>query len=172
KAQISDSQENCMPLSPIHRGRSVVSLASICLLVLALATFTALAHPAGNTITVNSTSDVADGTDGLCTLREAITAANTDTASGVTAGECVAGSNSDSDTISLAGLTGTITLGSARPNITTEMSIIGPGASQLTISGNNAFRVFTLTLGSPVLVSFSGLTIANGRINDVGGGIY
>ena len=161
-----------MPLSPIHRGRSVVCLASIFVIVLSLATTTALAHPAGNTITVNSTSDVADGTDGLCTLREAITAANSDTASGATAGECAAGSNSESDTISLTGLTGTITLGSALPNITSELSINGPGASQLTISGNNSnFRVFTIILSSG-LVSFSGLTIANGHINDVGGGIY
>ena len=162
-----------MPLSPNHRGRSVMYLASICVvsIVFALATPTAKAL-AGNTIIVNSTLDVADGADGLCTLREAITAANTDTASGATAGECEAGSNSDSDTISLTGVAGTITLASALPNITADVSINGPGASQLTISGNNNFRVFSLTLSSG-LVSFSGLTITNGRIsNDVGGGIY
>src|SRR6185369_4947612 len=171
-AEISDSQENCMPLSPNHRGRSVVYLASICVITIlfALAPPTATALPAGNTITVNSTLDVADGADGLCTLREAITAANTDTASGPTAGECGAGSNSDSDTISLTGLTGTITLASALPNITADVSINGPGASQLTISGNNSFRVFSLTVSSPGAVNFSALTIANGRIsNDVGG---
>ena len=43
---------------------------------------------AATTITVNSLSDVANGSDGLCTLREAITAANSDTASGAAAGEC------------------------------------------------------------------------------------
>ena len=163
-----------MSLSPNHRGRSVVCLASICVItiVLALATTTAKARPAGNTITVNSTLDVADSTDGLCTLREAIIAANTDTASGATVGECIAGSNSDSDTISLTGVAGTITLLSALPNITADVSINGPGLSQLTISGNNNFRVFSLTLSSG-LVSFSGLTITNGRIsNDIGGGIY
>jgi CSLREA domain-containing protein len=164
-----------MPLSPNHRGRSVVCLVSVCLItiVFASATPTATALPAGNTITVNSTLDVADGADGLCTLREAIVAANTDTASGVAAGECGAGSSSDSDTISLTGVAGTITLGSALPNITTSVSLNGPGASQLTISGNNSFRVFTLTVSSPGAVNFSALTIANGRIsNDVGGGIY
>ena len=134
-----------MPLSPNQRGRSVVYLASICVatILFALAPPTATALPAGNTITVNSTLDVADGADGLCTLREAIVAANTDTVSGATAGECGAGSSSDSDTISLTGLTGTITLGSALPNITSEMSIDGPGANQLTVSGNNSFRVFS-----------------------------
>jgi CSLREA domain-containing protein len=42
------------------------------------------------TITVNSTADVA-ANDGACTLREAILAANTNTASGAAAGECAAG---------------------------------------------------------------------------------
>ena len=125
----------------------------------------------GNIITVNSNSDEANSADGLCTLREAIAAANTDTASGVSAGECGAGSNSGSDTISLTSVTGTITLGSALPTITSEMTFNGPGLSQLTISGNNTVRVFNITLGTG-LVSFSGLTIANGRVMDVGGGIF
>ena len=42
------------------------------------------------TITVNSTADAA-ADDGACTLREAITAANTNTASGAMANECPAG---------------------------------------------------------------------------------
>ena len=158
-----------MSASPKHRGRSVLYFISICVLTIVSHTVTA----AGNTITVNSTLDVENSSDGLCTLREAITAANSDTASGATAGECGAGSAIDSDTISLTGLTGTITLGSALPNITSDMTISGPGVSQLTISGNNSFRVFSLTLPSPGVVSFSGLRIANGRANgDVGGGIY
>jgi CSLREA domain-containing protein len=49
---------------------------------------------AASTIVVNSTADtVAD--DGECTLREAIIAANDDTASGANAGECIAGSGAD-----------------------------------------------------------------------------
>jgi CSLREA domain-containing protein len=36
--------------------------------------------PLGSTITVNSTDDVTNPSDGKCTLQEAITAANTDTA--------------------------------------------------------------------------------------------
>ncbi len=46
-------------------------------------------------ITVNSASDVVDANDGLCTLREAIFSANTDVASGLTVGECAAGSAAD-----------------------------------------------------------------------------
>jgi CSLREA domain-containing protein len=46
-------------------------------------------------ITVNSLADAADGTDGECTLREAISAANTDTASGTASGECAKGDGDD-----------------------------------------------------------------------------
>ena len=44
----------------------------------------------GATITVTSTADTASN-DGLCTLREALTAANTNLASGIAAGECAKG---------------------------------------------------------------------------------
>ena len=60
------------------------------------------AFPAGAaTITVNSTADGAGANDGVCTLREAILAANTNTASGAAAGECVAGT-AGLDTIAFA----------------------------------------------------------------------
>src|SRR5262245_38014270 len=53
-----------------------------------------------STITVNSTADTASAADGLCTLREAIVAANMNTASGGVAGECQAGEASPTvDTI-------------------------------------------------------------------------
>jgi CSLREA domain-containing protein len=50
----------------------------------------ALASARAATITVNSAADTA-ANDGVCTLREAIIAANTNTASGAMAGECIAG---------------------------------------------------------------------------------
>ena len=153
----------------LNRGRLFIL---ICMsLVVGLLDTRQAVSAAGSTIIVNSTSDVTSSSDGLCTLREAITAANSNTASGATAGECGAGS-SDSDTISLTGVTGTITLTSVLPGIASEMTISGPGVSQLTVSGNNSFRVFKISLSSGT-VNFSGLTISNGRANmDVGGGIY
>ncbi len=42
-------------------------------------------------IGVTTTGDVVNGNDGLCSLREAVAAANTNTASGAAAGECIAG---------------------------------------------------------------------------------
>jgi CSLREA domain-containing protein/uncharacterized repeat protein (TIGR01451 family) len=50
------------------------------------------------TITVNSSTDVA-ANDGVCTLREAIIAANDDMTSGASAGECAAGSAAAPDSI-------------------------------------------------------------------------
>lgn len=126
---------------------------------------------AASTIIVNSISDNANSTDGLCTLREAITAANANTASGVVTGECQPGTDTTADIIDMISLNGTIVLGSALPEIASPMTFAGPGQNKLTVSGNNSFRVFNITsqLG---LVSFSSLTVAFGRADsDWGGGI-
>jgi CSLREA domain-containing protein len=50
------------------------------------------------TITVTTNSDVISN-DGFCSLREAIIAANTNTASGAAPGECAAGEDTNTDTI-------------------------------------------------------------------------
>ena len=120
-------------------------------------------------ITVNSVADDADGSDGECTLREAITAANTDTASGATAGECAAGSGDDGIDI---GLTGTVNLTEALPDLSTNLAIAGPGADEFTVRRDSGgdYRIFTVTSGS--VVSISGITIAGGNVplgNDGGG---
>jgi hypothetical protein len=49
-------------------------------------------------------------------------------------------------------------------------AVPGPTAAGITVSGNNATRVFHLTGGS--IVTISSLTIANGNSGDQGGGIY
>ncbi len=125
----------------------------------------------GNTITVNSTADLVDGADGLCTLREAITAANTDTASGLAMGECVAGSGDDIITFTTSG---TITLLTALPDISTSISINGPGANLLivqrsTATGTPNFRIFNVSSG--ITAAISGLTISGGRSNLSGAGV-
>ncbi|MBK8293777.1 MAG: right-handed parallel beta-helix repeat-containing protein [Solirubrobacterales bacterium] len=55
-----------------------------------------------STITVNGVTDSASD-NGVCNLREAITAANTDSASGAMAGECAAGAGSDRIEFSIPG---------------------------------------------------------------------
>jgi hypothetical protein len=54
----------------------------------------------------------------------------------------------------------TITLTSGELDITTGLTIQGPGAGQLTISGGKQSRVFDVNAGAPVVLS--GLTISGG----------
>jgi CSLREA domain-containing protein len=121
---------------------------------------------AATTIVVNSLSDVANPNDGLCTLREAITAANTNLASGGVAGECAAGSSSGADKITFT-VTGTISLTGVLPDIASDMTITGPGSGQLTVqrSTSDLYRIFNITSG---VVTLSGLTVTNGKTPDGG----
>jgi CSLREA domain-containing protein len=124
----------------------------------------AVAPALGASIVVNSLADIAPANDGICTLHEATTAANTDTASGAAAGECGAGSGADAITFSVSG---SITLASALPAVTTDLSIAGAGA--VTVSGASAYRVFDIGAGT---VTLSGLTITAGFAVGGGGGIW
>ena len=75
----------------------------------------------------------------------------------------------------LSGLTGTITLTSGELAINQSVTLSGPGASVLAVSGNKLSRVFDLTNATAV-VAISGLTIENASAagmgaNGWGGGI-
>ena len=68
------------------------------------------------------------------------------------------------------GLSGTITLTNATLTITEDVTITGPGAGVITVSGNNTIQVFNLA--PAVTVTMTGLTIANGsNPSGDGGGI-
>jgi uncharacterized delta-60 repeat protein len=64
----------------------------------------------------------------------------------------------------------TITLTSGELLIDKNLTINGPGANLLAISGNNATRVFQITPGRTV--NISGLTVSNANGANVGGAIY
>jgi hypothetical protein len=68
-----------------------------------------------------------------------------------------------------SGLTGTITLTSGALSISNDVSIQGPGANVLTVSGGHTTGVFFLISGGTHGFSFPGLTIANGSTNFGGG---
>jgi predicted outer membrane repeat protein len=72
------------------------------------------------------------------------------------------------DTIIFA-VTGTIALAGPLPAIAADLTITGPGASSLTISGNSQYGVFTVSSGT---VSISGLTIATANRSSPGGAIF
>lgn len=119
-------------------------------------------------ITVDSLDDTASSGNGECTLREAIANANTDT--DTSGSDCAPGSGSDVIGFApqLAGQT--ITLGGTELVISSSVTLNGPGADLLAISGDNASRVFSVTTG---IVQISGLTIRDGRVSTAnGGGVY
>src|SRR5262245_31571682 len=59
-----------------------------------------------------------------------------------------------------SGLTGTIALAGGEFDITDDLTINGPGADRLTVSGNHISRVFKVESGETV--SISDLTVAGG----------
>ncbi len=70
-----------------------------------------------------------------------------------------------------AGLTGTITLTTGQLYIADSVDVQGPGAAVLTVSGNNASRVFYLYNSDTTIdVTISGLTITGGNAN-IGAGV-
>ncbi|MEM1270026.1 MAG: choice-of-anchor Q domain-containing protein [Bacteroidota bacterium] len=107
------------------------------------------ATQAQTTYVVTSLSDNAaqTGIDGNITLREAITAANTDAAFG----DAPAGSGAD--IIDLTGLAGTITLEQDQFEITGALTITGPGANVLTLDGDRQYRIFDITAAVNVTIS-------------------
>jgi uncharacterized delta-60 repeat protein/CSLREA domain-containing protein len=109
-------------------------------------------------LVVTTLADVADPYDGQTSLREAIAYANT-----------LPGPN----TITFQpGLTGTITLtgGVLTLTDTSGMTTIqGPGANLLTIDGNNASTVFSVSTGASA--TLDGLTIAHGSAS-FGAGVH
>ncbi len=72
-----------------------------------------------------------------------------------------------------AGLTGTIVLTTGDIGINDSVDIQGPGAAVLTVSGNNASRIFYLynSQNTPIDVTISGLTLTAGADDD-GGAIH
>src|SRR5205807_2206690 len=85
-------------------------------------------------ITVDDLSNTDGG--GTCTLRNAITAANTNAA----VGGCPAGT-AGLDTIHFS-VTGTVHIGVALPALTEDVTIDGPGADTLTISVDDEHDVW------------------------------
>jgi predicted outer membrane repeat protein len=70
------------------------------------------------------------------------------------------------DTIQF-GVTGTVTLTSALPQITQNLTIYGSGPAVLTISGADSYPVFNIA--SSATVTINGMTIANGNGTNGGG---
>lgn len=137
---------------------------------------------------VTVTDDVNDGACNYahCSLREAIIAANATPGADVillspnatipasSRARVTGNSGSAKRVMSNArAVTGTITLTSALPDITTPMTIAGPGPTQLTIHANASpaaqRRVFTVIGQIPFTIA--GMTLTGGRANFGGGAL-
>ena len=105
-------------------------------------------------ITVDKASD--EDSNGACTLRDAITAANTDTATN----GCTAGSGADTITLAV-----NITLVQALPFITSEITIEG---ADYDIDGNDQHNIFWIKGGN---LTVNDITLTGGRAGNYGGAI-
>jgi CSLREA domain-containing protein len=129
-------------------------------------------HAPAATITVSSLDDTVSGSDGQCTLREAIIAANTGNASGGSPGECPAGEFAPViDRIEFASAaTGTLSLTDPLPILLDPVEIVGPGPSDLIVDGTSV-TTNTGALRVMAEASIQGLTIANTVSTGAGGAI-
>ena len=120
----------------------------------------AAASTRASVLTVSKTADTADGVcDSDCSLREAVAAS----ASG--------------DTIVFSDLFNTpqtITLVNGHIQITQSLAVIGPGSGLLSISGNDADRIFFVLGGQSVMLVLTGMHLRNARntFSGFGGAIY
>lgn len=129
---------------------------------------------ASATITVTTTQDVLNGNDGLCSLREAIIAANTDTASGPATGECPAGSGAD--TINLPAGVFTLTIAGSNKDASATgdldilhgLNLVGSGETQTVLDAGGIDRAVDILGTNVPVVSISRLTIRNGSATPFG----
>lgn len=119
-----------------------------------------LATPSTNLITVTSLADNAASGDGIVTLREALSAANG-------AGNADVAAGTGSDAVDLRALSGTITLSSPLP-ITSSPSVLGPCPLALTINGNGATQIFSITSAGTVFIG--NLNLTGGIVTGQAGG--
>jgi CSLREA domain-containing protein len=123
-----------------------------------------LANPAmAAIIPVNTTEDLPiPANNSNCSLREAIEAIRT----AAQVDLCPA-AGTDENTIDLAAITGTISLSAELVIDNRDVTIIGPGARNLTISGNDVVGVVRVRAAKDLILK--GVTIARGRRDDGGG---
>ncbi len=133
-----------------HTIFTLALASSLTIVVIAILTVGTATRVHADTYTVTNTN-----ANGPGSLRRAIIDANT---------------NPGHDIIDF-GVSGTIVLTDVLPSITDNLTISGPGAENLAVSGANAYRVFHID--SSTAVTITGVTIRNGKASGSnGGGIY
>jgi Ca2+-binding RTX toxin-like protein len=152
-------------ISSHHMSTTQASPTSIVIILAFVACLFAMSAQSASaaTFTVDTLAD--DATKSACTA-----APNDCSLRGAIAAAAAAAGN---DLINFS-VTGTITLGGSELVIQSNIMITGPGADLLTVSGNNASRVFFI--GESITATLDGLKISGGNgqglIQPGGGGIY
>jgi len=157
RRRLVDAIESGLSRSGTSLGRSV----SACLATAALACACFPASDAlATTYVVDTNGDPGPG--GTTSLRQAVTAANGAADNFVQFAPALNGS--------------TITLASGEIAINQPMTVVGPGADKLTISGNDTSRIFNISTASttPIAVTLAGLSLNHGHAtgNNLGGAIF
>jgi uncharacterized repeat protein (TIGR01451 family)/CSLREA domain-containing protein len=155
------SQNLALKRSSYLSIRARVGIMLVLLIMALIAMPVLVAH--ADDFTVDDTGDGSDSnigngicatSGGVCTLRAAIQEAN---------------AQPDHDTISFSlTVPSTITLTSALQSIYRDVTIAGPGADSLSVSGAGSYRVFDILSGTTVTIT--DVTIRDGN-GDNGGGI-
>jgi hypothetical protein len=143
-------------------GRSLALGIGVVISIAAVAAMGAHPAHAAVVITVTGTSG-AVVIDGVCDLREAVQAANTNSLVDTCNGQ---GGNA-TDVIHITA-TGTILQSLGPMLITQPVSIIGPGANLLAIDGQNATMIFKVISGQSAKIT--GLTLQHGFTDEIPGG--
>jgi hypothetical protein len=140
--------------SDCRRGRTA------CVTAASLALLLPMDPAAATTYVVDTAGDPGPG--GTTSLRQAVAAANGAADNFVEFAPVLNGS--------------TITLLSGEIAINQPMTVVGPGADKLTISGNDTSRIFNISTVSttPIAVTLAGLTLNHGHAtnNNLGGAIF
>ena len=129
-----------------------------CLLAFALLLVPTISVPAVHAASISVDKAIEDDANpGTCTLADAITAANTDTATD----GCTAGSGADTITLGV-----NITLNAPLPDITSEITIEG---AEYDIDGVDDYQIFYVDGGD---LTIKNITLTRGNAGEFGGAIY
>ncbi len=179
---------NGIPITPSNRNLSLTFADGESELTLRLVPIDDVLAETAETVTVTLNEDIAyvsDATNGGGTVAIAfsdLTVVSNTNDSGIgSLRQAILNANAipGVDTITFTGSTftdtlpDTITLTTGELRITDSLTIQGLGANRLTVSGNNASRVFNIDNGnaSQINVAIDGLTIAGANTTGLGGGI-
>ncbi|MEA2731009.1 MAG: hypothetical protein QOF70_5484, partial [Acetobacteraceae bacterium] len=124
--------------------------------------FATLLFNVGAPVPATAASGPAATTTLTCTTDPVVTT-NADSGSGSLRQALIDACSGSIITFDMSQVVSPIILTSGVLGSTQDVTISGPGASQLTITANDTSDIFQATAASPIVVSISGLTLSHGK---------